>query len=90
VKGERSKPEYPNRVLPEAVTDRPVPPAGTYTFRVPFTAPERPGHYRVHWGMYDRAGSRVRISHTMTIWADFDVRGVSGRKKVRLTPPGGA
>ena len=75
LKGIRSDPEFRHRSLPEVVTDRPVPPAGTYTFRAPFTGPSVPQHYRVHWQLYNRSGDSVRISRTWTIWADFDVRG---------------
>ncbi|HSU16575.1 NBR1-Ig-like domain-containing protein [Longimicrobium sp.] len=76
--GVRSDPEFANRSLPQAVTGRPVPPQGTYTFRAPFRGPSIPGHYRVHWQMYNNAGDSVRISRTYTIWADFDVRGGTG------------
>jgi methionine-rich copper-binding protein CopC len=65
----------PARPLPRPVSDRPVPPKGTYTFRAPFTAPAAPGYYRVHWRMYNRAGAAVMMSQTFTIWADFHVRG---------------
>jgi hypothetical protein len=71
----RSDPEYRRPKLPDVVVDRPVPPQGTYTFRSPFPSPRRPGHYRVHWQMYNGADDSVRISRTWTIWADFDVRG---------------
>lgn len=70
----RSEPEFPHRPLPDVVTDRPVPPTGTYTFRAPFTAPSAPRHYRVRWQMYNRAGDSVIVSQTWTIWADFHVR----------------
>ena len=57
-------------------------PQGTYTFRAPFIGPSVPGHYRVHWQMYNSAGDSVRISRTWTIWADFDVRGNNGLRAV--------
>jgi hypothetical protein len=71
----RSEPEYRHPKVPDVVTDRSVPPQGTYTFLAPFLAPRTPRHYRVHWQMYNRAGDSIRISRTWTIWADINVRG---------------
>lgn len=87
LRGVRSDPDYGGRSLPGAVTDRPVPPQGTFTFRTPFIGPRVPGHYRVHWQMYNRAGDSVRISRTWTIWADFDVRGAKERSEAEAARP---
>lgn len=75
LKGLRSDPEFKGRSLPDAVTDRPVPPGGIYTFRAPFTGPRAPGYYHVHWQLYNRKGDSVFISNTWTLYAEFEVRG---------------
>lgn len=69
----RSEPEFAASRWREVVVGREVPPGAAYTFRAPFAAPTVPGHYLVHWSLYDRRGRAVRISRAWTLWADFHV-----------------